>query len=138
MRIIAEKPIYDPVLKRTKIEIFGEPQEDSVFEVYERGSVGVGVFYLAELGSHGCCATRYISGFYGDIKTVRESLNKIVNDEHDYSIVLTDEQDRLYGKILKELKFEKIRRWHNRTHGPSILNLYLRGFQDDEPLPLEK
>jgi hypothetical protein len=138
MRMIAVKPTYDPALRRTKIEVFGEPHKDWVFEVYERGSVGVGASDLSERSSHGCCATHYISGFYGDMETVREVLNKTVNDQYDYSIVLTDEQDRLYGKVLKELKFEKIRRWHNRTHGPSILNLYLRGFQDDEPLPLEK
>lgn len=138
MRIIAEKPTYDPALRRTKIEVFGEPQKDSVFEVYERGSIGVGSAYLSELSSHGCCAIHSISGFYGDIETVQKVLNKTVNNQYDYSIVLTDEQDRLYGKILKELKFEKIRRWHNRIHGPHILNLYLRGFQDDEPLPLEK
>ncbi len=138
MRMLAGKPTYDPVLNRTKIEVFGEPQKDLVFEVYERGSIKQGSSYLSEQGSHGCCATHYISGFYGDTETVKEVLNKTVNDQYDYSVVLTDEQDKVYGKILKELGFEKIRRWHNRTHGPSILNLYLRGFQDDKPLPLEK
>lgn len=138
MLTVAVKPTYDPILKRTKIEVFGEPQKDSVFEVYERGFVGSGSSYLSEQSGHGCCATHYIAGFYGDAKTVQDILNKTVNDQYDYSVVLTDEQDKLYGKILKELGFKKIRRWHNRIHGPSILNLYLRGFQDDKPLPLEK
>lgn len=137
MRMLAGKPTYDPVLNRTKIEVFGEPKKDWVFEVYERGSIEQGSSYLSEQGNHECCATHYISGFYGDTETVQKVLNKTVNGQYDYSVVLTDEQDKVYGKILKKLGFEKIRRWHNRTHGPSILNLYLRGFKDKNPLPLE-
>lgn len=91
-------------------------------------------------GMHGvwnCCCTIQIVGFYASVYHIDVHFTETLKDHIDYSIVIPDQAAKKYKAVLEKHGFVKIRRWHNRLHGPSILNLYIRGFVDEKPLPLE-
>lgn len=123
-------------LELTNISLFGHTNTDVEVKVFAQQRKKNTTDVLELFPTHNCCATWSLSGFYDHPSEINTWLEHKLNSYSDYSAVLTDTQDKKYGHILEKYGFTKIRRWHNRAHGPSILNLYIRGFEDEKPLPL--
>lgn len=85
-------------------------------------------------GSHNCCATLELAGFYGGPKEIDLVLAEKLNERHDYTAILTNAQFPHYEPVLRKHGFRLAANWTNRVHADTTKNLFLfiRGFSDDK------